>query len=160
MHLFHSIYELHNIWYIHLYLYISKSWSVAFIVVMFQLSHISVHVIIILLFNFPIIFFLTFTHFLKNIYTFFNIYISLTFSSPHYPLPYFFISPLPSTIISPFIFLFIFLFFFCSFLFTTFYYKFITLPFFTHFSLTKKGFSLSRSLNFLVDFFIFLASLL
>ena len=112
MHLFHSIYELHNIWHIHLYLYISKSWSVAFIVVMFQLSHISIHVIIILLFNFPIIFFLTFTHFLKNIYTFFNIFISLTFSSPHYPLPYFFISPLPSTLISLFVFLFIFLSFF------------------------------------------------
>ena len=149
MHLFHSIYELHNIWYIHLYLYISKSWSVAFIVVMFQLSHISIHVIIILLFNFPIIFFLTFTHFLKNIYTFFNIFISLTFSSPHYPLPYFFISPLPSTLISLFVFLFIFLSFFVlsySQPFTIYH----SLPFFTYFSLTKKkGFSLSLALSIL-----------
>ena len=105
-------------------------------------------------FQFSYNFFLTFTHFLKNIYTFFNIFISLTCSSPHYPLPYFFISSLPSTLISLFIFLFIFL-FFCPFLFTTFYYKFITLPFFTHFSLTKKGFSLSLALSILRWIFFF-----
>ena len=135
-------------------IYISKSWSVAFIVVMFQLSHISVHVIIILLFNFPIIFFLTFTHFFKNIYTFFNISISLAFSSPHYPLPYLFISPLPFTLISLFIFLFIFL-FFCPFLFTTFYYKFITLFHFLHtFPSQKKG-SLSLALSILWWIFLF-----
>ena len=169
MHLFHSIYELHNIWHIHLYLYISKSWSVAFIVVMFQLSHISIHVIIILLFNFPIIFFLTFTHFLKNIYTFFNIFISLTFSSPHYP----FISPLPFTLLfylPTTLYLNITLrlslhlpFFFCPFLFTTFYYKFITLFHFLHtFPSQKKKGSLSLSLSQFWGgfFFNFLSSLL
>ena len=114
---------------------------------MLQLSHISVYVIIILLFNFPIIFF--------NIYSFFKKYLHFL---QHFYIPYFFISPLPSTIISPFIFLFIFLFFFCSFLFTTFYYKFITLFHSLHTfpsQTKKKGFSLSRSLNFVVDFFYF-----
>ena len=38
-------------------LYIFKSWSVAFIVAALQLSHISIHVIIIFFPNFPIIFF-------------------------------------------------------------------------------------------------------
>ena len=105
-------------------------------------------------FQFSYNFFLTFTHFLKNIYTFFNISISLTFSFPHYPLPYFFISPLPSTLISLFIFLFIFL-FFCPFLFTTFYYKFITLPFFyTLFPHKKRVLSLLLS-QFCGGFFYF-----
>ena len=162
MHLFHSIYELHNIWHIHLYLYISKSWSVAFIVVMFQLSHISIHVIIILLFNFPIIFFF-------NIYSFFKKYLHFL---QHFYIPYLFISPLPFTLLFHLpttLYLNITLrfslhlpFFFCPFLFTTFYYKFITLFHFLHTfpSQKKKRFSLSPSLNFVVDFFIFLSFLL
>ena len=108
-------------------------------------------------FQFSYNFFLTFTHFFKNIYTFFNIFISLTFSSPHYPLPYFFISPLPSTLISLFVFLFIFLSFFVL---------SYSQPFTINLSLSsifyilfphkkKKGFSLFRSLNFEVDFFKF-----
>ena len=55
------------------YIYIFKSWSVAFIVTTLQLSHISVYVIIFFLFNFPKIVF--------NVY-FFNIYTSPTFFPP------------------------------------------------------------------------------
>ena len=91
------------------------------------------------------------------------------FSLPyHFPLlfqsfslPYLFISPLPSTLISFFLFPFIFL-YVCLFLCTPSYYKFVTISYilcivFPH---KKKVPSLSPSLNFLVDFFIFLASLL
>ena len=61
---------------------------------------------------------------------FYNISPSLTLSSLHYfsnfyPPPYLFISPLPFTLISFFIFLFIFL-YFSLFLFTLSYYKFVT----------------------------------
>ena len=136
-------------------IYISKSWSVAFIVVMFQLSHISIHVIIILLFNFPIIFFNIYSFFLKNIYTFFNISISLTFSSPQYPLLF----HLPTTLyLNITLYLSLHLPFFFLFFFVLSYSQ----PFTINLSLlTKnKGFSLSCSLNFVVDFFIFLSSLL
>ena len=126
---------------------ISKSGSVEFIVTTLQLSHISVHVIIIFLSNFPITF-LTFTYFL-NIYTFSNLSLSLTFSSP---------TTLYLNITL----------FFLSFFFPVLSYSHpftinlsFSLLFFTYFSLTtKKRFSLSLSLNFLVDFFIFLSSLL
>ena len=92
------------------------------------------------------------------------------FSLPYYfissllqsfSLPYLFISPLPSTLISFFLFLFVFL-YFCLYLFTPFYYKFVTIfsilcIIFPH---KKKKGPLSLSFNFLVDFFIFLSSLL
>ena len=122
-------------------LYIIKSWSVAFNAAALILSHVSIHVIIFFISNFPIIVF--------NI-NFLNIYISLTFLLPlpfHLPttsptflpplplhlsillqpfcFPNLLISPLPSTLISFFIFLFIF-FYFCLFLFTLSYYKFVT----------------------------------
>ena len=131
--------------YIYIYIiYISKSWSVTFIVATLQLSHISVHVIIFYLFNFPIIVF--------NI----NFFIIFTLLQP-LSLPYLFISPLPSTLISFFLFSFIFL-YFCLFLFTTSYYKFVTNSsilciVFPH---KKMVLSLSLSLNFLVDFLFFL----
>ena len=83
-----------------------------------------------------------------------------------FSLPYLFISPLPSTLISFFLFPFFFL-YFCLFLFTSSYYKFVTVSsilciVFPH---KKKvpslSLSLSLSLNFLVDFFfIFLITLL
>ena len=62
-----------------------------------------------------------------------------------FSLPYLFISPLPSTLISFFLFPFIFL-YFCLFLFTLFYYKFVTISsilciVFSH----KKNCSLSLS---------------
>ena len=131
--------------YLYIYLYISKSWSVVFIVTTLQLSHVSINVIIFFLSNFPI--FLTF------------IFLIFTLLQPFF-LPYLFISSLPSTLISFFLFPFIFI-YFCLFLFTHSYYIFVTIssilcivfPY-------KKRFSLSLSLNFLVDFFIFLASLL
>ena len=77
-----------------------------------------------------------------------------------FSLSYIFISPLPSKLISFFLFPFIFL-YFCFFLFTSSYYKFVTISFilcivFPH---NKKVLSLSLSLKFLVDFF-FLAYLL
>ena len=146
---------------------------------MLQLSHISIHVIIVFLSNFPIIFFFPFTHFLKKIFTLAPTP-SPTFSSPHYPLPStlisFFISPLPFTL--PFhlpttfylnitLRLSLHLPFFCHFLFTTSYYKFIIISsilyiFFPH----KKGFlslSLSLSLNLwwiFLFYFIFLSTIL
>ena len=112
-------------------------------------------------FQFSYNFFLTFTHFLKNIYTFFNISISLTFSFPHYPLPYFFISPLPSTLISLFIFLFIFLFFFVLSYSQPFTINLSLFHFLHTFPSQKKG-SLSLALSILrwIFFLIFLSSLL
>ena len=86
-------------------LYISKSWSIIFIITALQLSHISIHVIITFVSNFPIIF-LTFTFFYKNNYTFSNLFPSFTFSSP--------LSPLSSTLILLFIFPFIFFYFVSS----------------------------------------------
>ena len=72
-----------------------------------------------------------------------------------FSLPYLFIFPLPSTLISFFLFPFIFL-YFCLFLFTLFYYKFVTISSILCivFSHKKKLFSLSLFLNFLVDFFL------
>ena len=89
---------------VHLYLYISKSWSVAFIVATLQSNHISVHVIIFFIFNFPIIFLTLLIHFF--FFLFFNIYTLNPFS-----FLYFYISSLPSTLISFFLCLFIFLYF-------------------------------------------------
>ena len=138
------IFNARHLSFFFLYLYISKSWSVAFIVAMLQLSYISIHVIIIFLFNFPITFF--------NIYSFFKyLHFFQLFS-----IPYLFISPLPFTFISLFIFPFIlFFFFFCLFLFTLSYYKFVTLFHSLHTfpspKKKKKG-SLSFSI-FLVDFY-------
>ena len=79
-----------------------------------------------------------------------------------FSISFIFISLLPSTLISFFLFSFIF-FYFCFFLFTHFYYKFfiifsILFIVFTH--KKKSSLSLSLALNFLVDFFIFLAYLL
>ena len=111
---------------------------------MLQLSHISIHVIIIFLFNFPIIFF--------NIYSFFKYLHFLQLFS----IPYLFISLLPFTFISLFIFPFIFFFFFCLFLFTLSYYKFVTLFHSLHTfpSPKKKKKVLFLSLSiFLVDFY-------
>ena len=112
---------------------------------MLQLSHINNHIIIIFLSNFPIIF-LTLAHFFKNIYTFSNLFLFLIFSSPHKALPYLFISLLHSSLISLFTFLFIFLFFVLSYLHSFTINLSFSLPFFTWFSLTKKG-SLSLSLS-------------
>ena len=163
-----------------IYFYISKSWSVTFIVATLQLSYISVHIIIIFLSNFPIIFFLTFTLFLKKYifslsptsfypYLFIfplstTLYINILFISP---LPFTLPFHLPTTLyINIILHLPFFFFFFCPFLFTTSYYKFVILSsiFYNLFPHKKKRFPLSPppslSLNFLVDFFIFLASLL
>ena len=90
-------------------LYISKSWNVVFIVATLQLSHISVLVTIIFLFNFPIFFFNIYSFFFKiftlsltflylllfhfstipyiNINFHLPTTLFLTFSSLHYPLP-------------------------------------------------------------------------
>ena len=147
---------------------------------MLQLSHISVHVIIFFLFNFPIIvfniFFLIFT-FLQHFffpYLFISPILLQPFSLPYlfisslllqpFSLPYLFISPLPSTLISFFPFLFIFH-YFCLFLFTPFYYKFVTISSILCivFSHKKKVLSLSLFLSlskFFGRFFFFLASLL
>ena len=94
---FYFMFEYHlNL---NLYLYIFKSWSIGTL----QLSYISVHVIIFFFSNFLIIFFLTFTYFLKIFNTL-----------QHFLFPYLFISPLSSTLISPFIFSLIFLYFVSS----------------------------------------------
>ena len=134
---------------IYIYIYISKSWSVAFIVATLQLSHINVHVIIFYLFNFLIIVF--------------NIYLFLIFTLLQpFSLPYLFISPLPSTLISFTLFPFIFL-YFCLFLFTPSNYKFVTISSILHIAIPHKNrlfLSLSLSLNFFGGFFIFLTSLL
>ena len=119
-------------------------------------------------------FFFFFFHFLIIIYNFFlfHIYTSPTFLPPlpfHLPttsltflllsFSHLLISPLLSTLISFFIFPFIFL-YFCLFLFTLFYYKFVTISFIPCivFPYKKKGslslsLSLSLSHNFWVDFY-------
>ena len=145
---------------IYIYIYISR--SVAFIVVTLQLSHISIHVIIFFLSNFPIIvfnFFLIFTLFQPFYLPYF--FISPLLLQP-FSLPYLFISSLPSTLISFFLFLFIFH-YFCL-LIHTLYYKFVTIYFIlcTVFPHNKKILSLSHTHTkfFVVFFFIFLASML
>ena len=111
--------------YIYIYIYISKSWSVAFIVATLQLSHINVHVIIFYLFNFLIIVF--------------SIYLFLIFTLLQpFSLPYLFISPLPSTLISFTLFPFIFL-YFCLFLFTPSNYKFVTISSILHIAIPHKN---------------------
>ena len=125
------------------YPYISKSWSVVFIITAFQLSHVGVHLIIIFISNFPIIVFNI--YFFKNLH-FFQPSPSLTFSS----LSYLYINIILSLSLHHPL--------FCLFLFTPFYYKFVTIHsilciFFSH----KKRFSLSLSLalNFWVFIFYF-----
>ena len=125
---------------------------------MFQLSHISIHVII-----FFLLFLTNSSIIVFNIF-FFNIYTSPTFR-PHLPfhlpttsptfLPYLFISPLPSKLISFFLFLFIFL-YFCLFLFTPSSYKFVVISsilciVFPH---NKKVVSLSLSNFWWIFFFL------
>ena len=124
---------------------------------MLQLSHINVHVIILFFFN---------TNFSIIVYNIFFLIFTLLqpFSLPHlfiyslllqpFSLPYLFISPLPSKLISFFLFPFIFL-YFCLFLFTSSYYKFIALFHSIHSFPSKQNSSLSISLarKFLVDFF-------
>ena len=97
----------------------------------------------------------------------FHIYFLNICTSPTFlPLPpYLFISPLPSKLISFFLFLFIFL-YFCLFLFTPFIYKFVDISsilciIFPHKKKKKKrkgslSLSLSLSLKLLVDFLFFL----
>ena len=127
-------------------LYISKSWSVAFIVSTLQLSHISVHLIIIFFPNFPIIVFNIYFLFYFNIYTFSNL-------SP--PLHFL----LPTTLyINIILLLSLHLPLVCLFSFTLSYYKFVTIysilcMVFFH---KKKGsLSLSLSLSqFFDEFFI------
>ena len=117
---------------LYIYLYISKSWSVVFIVTTLQLSHVSINVIIFFLSNFPI--FLTF------------IFLIFTLLQPFF-LPYLFISSLPSTLISFFLFPFIFI-YFCLFLFTHSYYIFVTISSILYIVFPyKKRFSLSLSLS-------------
>ena len=110
-----------------LYLYISKSWTIVFIAVTLQLSHISVYVVIFFLSNFPIIvfniFFLIFTP--LQPFSFPYLFISPLLLQP-FSLPYLFISSLPFKLISFFLYPFIFL-YFCLFLFTPSYYKFVTI---------------------------------
>ena len=124
-------------------LYIPKNWSITSSVIIFQLSNINVHVIIFFLSNFPIIVF--------NIF-----FLIFTFLQP-LSLSYFFISPLPSTLISFFLFLFIFL-YFCLFLFTPSYYKFVTISYIlcTVFPHKKKG-PLSLSLSHFFSGFFYLS---
>ena len=153
-----AIYDYCFLWWTHLYLYISKSWNLSFIVATLQLSHISSTS----LSFFFLIFLQLFLTFIFQIFT-----LPQHFSYPYlfifplllqpFSLPYLFISSLSSTLISFFLFSFIFL-YFCLFLFTPSYYKFAT-----NFSILymvfphKKRLSLSLSLNFLVDlFFIFI----
>ena len=90
--------------YIYIYIYISKSWSIAFIVATLQMSHISIHVIIFFLSNFPIIFF---NIYFFNIYTFSTFLPSLLFylptTSPTFlsPLPFHLFTTLYINIILP-----------------------------------------------------------
>ena len=140
--------ECDSITNLYIYIYISKSWSVAFIVATLQLRHISVHIIIFYLFNFPIIVF--------------NIYLFLIFKLLQpFSLPYLFISPLNSTLISFILFPFTFL-YFCLFLFTPSNYKFVTISSILHIAIPHKNMLfLSLSLSqFFGGFFIFLTSLL
>ena len=101
-------------------------------------------------------FYLKFLIIVFNIY-FFNIYTSLTFLAYHFISPlllqsfsitYLFISPLLFTLISFFLFPFIFL-SFCLFLFTSSYYKFVTISSILCIIFPKKkNGSLSPSLSF------------
>ena len=123
------------------YLYISKSWSVAFVVATLQLSHISIHLIIIFLSNFPIIVF--------NIYIFFNIY---TFSNLLTPLPFHLSTTLYINIIIP---LSLHLPLFCLFWFIQFYYKFVTIPSILCIVFSHKKCSLSFSLTHTHNLWVF-----
>ena len=87
-----------------------------------------------------------------------------SFALPYHfiSLPYIFISPLPSTLISFLLFPFIFL-YFCLFLFTLSYYKFVTIFSILCIVFPQKKGSLSLSLSKFFGglfYFIFLASLL
>ena len=133
------------------------------------MTHISVHVIIIFLFNFPIYIFFNIYSFFKIFTLFPTFFYPLPFhSSPYYPLPStltsLFISPLPFTLsihlptthyLNIILHLSLHLhLFFGPLLFTTSYYKFVILSSILYiFFPKKKRFSLSLSLNFLVDFF-------
>ena len=66
--------------YIYIYIYIFKNWNVAFIIITHLLSHISVHLIIFFIFNFPMIFF--FNYWFTLFFFFFLIFtLSQTFLS-------------------------------------------------------------------------------
>ena len=127
---------------------------------MLQLNHISVRVIIFFLFNFPII---VFNVYYFNIYTFPTFLSSLPFHLPTTssiflpPLPFHLLTTLYINIILP---ISLHRSLFLLFLFTLSYYKFVTISSILCivFSHKKKMFSLS--LDFLVNLFIFLASLL
>ena len=112
--------------------------------------------------NFPII---VFNIYFFNIYpspTFFSLSLSYNFISPlllqSFSHPYLFITPLPFTLISFFLFPFVFL-YFCLFLFTPSYYKFVTISSILHSFPSpkkKKNGSLSLSLpKFFGGFFFF-----
>ena len=123
---------------VHLYLYISKSWNVTFIVDTLQLNHISVHVIIFFIFNFPIIFLTLLIHFF---FSFFKYLHSQTFLLP---LPLHLLTTLYFNIILP---LSLYFPLFCLFLFSHSYYKFVIFSFILCIvSLHKKSF-LSLSLS-------------
>ena len=121
----------------YLYLYISKSWSILFIITTLLLSHISGHIIH-QFSTFSLLFLTLFFHinFPTYCYTFSNF-------SPSF---YLFISPLLSTLISLFLYPFIFLYFWL-FLFPYSYYKFtiLSLILYIVFLHTKCSFSLSLS---------------
>ena len=135
------------------HLYISKSWGVAFIIATFQLSHISIHVIILFLFKF------CFNNFF-NISSFFLIStFSPTFLIPlhlHLPNILYFNITLYLSLHLP-----LFCSLFCLFLFTQFYYKFVIISSiiciaFPH----NKGYFSLCLLIFWLILFIFLTSLL
>ena len=122
------------------------------------MSDISVHVIIFFLSNFPIIVFNIYIYIYIYIYTY--IFLIFTFLQPfslpylfisflllqHFSLIYLFISPLPSTLISLFLFPFIFLYFYL-FLFTPAYYKFATISSILYIVFPHKKGTLSLSLS-------------
>ena len=144
--------------YLYLYLYISKNWSVAFIIIMLQLSYISIHVIFFYT-NFSIIafniFFLIFT--LLQPFSLPYLFISPLLLQL-FSLPYLFISLLPSKLISFFLFPFIFL-YFCLFLFTFSYYKFVVISSILCITFPHNKKVVSFSLKLLVDFFSCISTL-
>ena len=139
---------------LYIYIYISKNWSVAFIVALLQLSHISLYIIIFFLSNFPII---VFNIYFFNIFTFSTFLPSLPFhlstTSPAFlpPLPFHLPTTLYINIILPF---FLHLPLFLSFLIRTLYYKFVTISSILFIVLPHNKKALS--LNVLLDFLFFL----
>ena len=134
-----------NKYYCYLYLYISKSRNVAFVIATLLLKHIN---------DYIIHQFSTFSLFFQTLFFLLNFPTYYYTFSNFSPLLYIFISPLLSILISFFLYHFIF-FYFWLFLFPTSYYKFTILFLILHIVFPHTKCYLSLSLSLSLSLFIF-----